>query len=131
MKQHRQSPLRTDFDGTTYDDIVWHHACHARAQRIGPKSRDLMRLTGAKVQIVEKCSGIDGTWGLRAENVEMAKKIAQPLMETISSAGAQLVAGDCHLANGAIAEDTGTQPLHPMQVLARAYGFASGGGDDA
>jgi Fe-S oxidoreductase len=131
MKQHRESPLRTDFSGTTYDDIVWHHACHARAQRIGPKSRDLMRLTGAKVQIVEKCSGIDGTWGLRAENVDMAKKIAEPLMETVSSSEAQLVAGDCHLANGAITEATGTQPLHPMQVLARAYGFASGGPDDA
>ncbi|HEY3830695.1 MAG TPA: heterodisulfide reductase-related iron-sulfur binding cluster [Acidimicrobiia bacterium] len=128
MARHRESKLRTDFPGTTYAKIVWHHACHMRAQQIGPKSRDLMALTGAKVQIVEKCSGIDGTWGLRAENVQAAKKVASGLMDAVSRSDAELVAGDCHLANGAIAEDAGKAPLHPMQVLARAYGFASGGG---
>ncbi len=130
VARHKESPLRTEFPGRTYEKIVWQHACHARAQQIGPKSRDLMALTGAKVQIVERCSAIDGTWGLRAENVEMAKKIAKPLMEQINRADAELVAGDCHLSNGAIREGTGRVPLHPIQVLARAYGFDSGGTDD-
>ena len=62
-----------------------------------------MALTGAQVTMVERCSAIDGTWGLRAENVEMARKIAKPLMETIEEAETDLVAGDCHLANTAIA----------------------------
>ena len=68
----------------TYDSIVWHAACHSRAQQIGPKSRDLMALTGAKVEIVERCSAIDGTWGLRAENVELAERVAKPLMERVA-----------------------------------------------
>jgi hypothetical protein len=34
-----------------------------------------------------------------------------------------VVAGDCHLANGAIFEETGRRPLHPIQVIARAYGI--------
>ena len=123
MAQHREQPLDTTFDGTTYDSIAWHAACHYRAQQMGPKSRDLMALTGAKVQMIERCSAIDGTWGLRAENVEMAKKIAKPLMETVSDSDAELVAGDCHLANTAIREDTARVPLHPVQVLARAYGL--------
>ena len=88
-----------------------------------------MALTGAKVQMIERCSAIDGTWGLRAENVEMAKKIAKPLMEQIGRSEAQLVAGDCHLSNGAIKEDTGRTAVHPLQVLARAYGLE--GGNDA
>jgi hypothetical protein len=33
------------------------------------------------------------------------------------------VAGDCHLANGVITEQTGRVPLHPIQVIARAYGI--------
>jgi Fe-S oxidoreductase len=129
MERHKERPLDLDFTGGhTYDSIVWQAACHYRAQQIGPKSRDLMALTGAKVQMVERCSAIDGTWGLRTENVAMAKKIARPLMEAVRSSDAELVAGDCHLSNGAIEEDTGRRPVHPLEVLARAYGFDAGGG---
>lgn len=124
MDQHREEPLDREFGGETYDTITWQAACHYRAQQIGPKSRDLMALTGAEVQMVERCSAIDGTWGLRAENVEMAKRIAQPLMEAVEASDADLIAGDCHLANTAIVEQTGKQPVHPIQVLARAYGIS-------
>ncbi len=82
-----------------------------------------MGLTGAKVTMVERCSAIDGTWGLRAENVEMARKIAKPLMEAVTNADTDLVAGDCLLANTAIREATEKVPLHPIQVVARAYGL--------
>jgi Fe-S oxidoreductase len=99
---------------------------------MGPKGRDLMALTGADVTVVERCSAIDGTWGLRAENVEMARRIAEPLMDAVRTSDTELVTGDCHLANTAIREATGRVPLHPVQVLARAYGIdddsgASGG----
>jgi Fe-S oxidoreductase len=123
VARNREQPLDTDFPGTTYATITWHVACHQRAQHMGPKSRDLMALTGANVQMVERCSAIDGTWGLRAENVEMSKRIARPLMETVGKAQSELVAGDCQLANTAIREGTGKAPIHPIQVLARAYGL--------
>jgi glycerol-3-phosphate dehydrogenase subunit C len=123
MLQHREQPLDTEFAGKTYETITWQNACHYRAQHIGPKSRDLMTLTGAKVKMVERCSAIDGTWGLRAENVEMAKRVAKPLMEAVAKSDADLIAGDCHLSNTAIHEDTGKKPVHPLQVLARAYGL--------
>ncbi|MEX0665188.1 MAG: heterodisulfide reductase-related iron-sulfur binding cluster [Acidimicrobiia bacterium] len=123
MARHREQPLDTNFTGPTHETITWHAACHYRAQQIGPKSRDLMALTGAKVTMVERCSAIDGTWGLRAENVEMARRIAKPLMEAVSKADTDLVAGDCHLANTAIREATGKVPSHPIQVLAAAYGL--------
>jgi Fe-S oxidoreductase len=123
MARHRETPLDTEFAGTTYDTITWQAACHYRAQQIGPKSKQLMELTGANVTMVERCSAIDGTWGLRAENVEMARKIAKPLMEAVENADTELVAGDCQLSNTAIKEGTGKQPVHPVQVLARAYGL--------
>jgi Fe-S oxidoreductase len=83
-----------------------------------------MQLTGAKVRMVERCSAIDGTWGLRAENAELARQVAKPLMETIQEADTELVAGDCQLSNTAITEGTGRRPVHPLQVLARAYGLS-------
>ena len=82
-----------------------------------------MGLTGAKVTMVERCSAIDGTWGLRAENVELARRVARPLMEKVRDSDAELVTGDCQLANVAIDEGTGKRPVHPLQVLARAYGL--------
>ena len=123
MGEHGREPLADDFEGRTYDSITWHAACHYRAQQMGPKSKDLMALTGAEVAVVERCSAIDGTWGLRAENVEMARAIAKPLMDAVRDAHSELVAGDCHLANTAIGEATAKVPVHPIQVLARAYGL--------
>jgi len=126
MARHRDAPLDTEFGGQTYETILWQHACHARAQQMGPKSKQLLELTGAKVTMIERCSAIDGTWGLRAENVEMAKKISKPLMDKVRESDAQLVCGDCHLSNNAIAEQAGRQPSHPLQVIARAYGIEEG-----
>lgn len=124
MARHAEAPLDTDFSaGETYETITWQAACHYRAQQIGPKSRDLMALTGAEVTMIERCSAIDGTWGLRAENVEMARTIAKPLMEAVTKSDADLIAGDCHLSNTAITERTGKTPVHPLEVLARAYGI--------
>jgi Fe-S oxidoreductase len=123
LARHREDPLDTDFEGATYGNILWQAACHYRAQQIGPKSKQLMELTGATVTMVERCAAIDGTWGLRAENLEMAKRVAKPLMDKVRESTDDLVAGDCHLANTAIEEDTGKAPSHPMQVVARAYGI--------
>ena len=114
--------LNKEFKGKTYESIFWHQPCHAQAQEMGPKSMQLMRLTGAKVTMNNRCSAIDGTWGLRKENVEMSKKIATPLMEGVEASEAEIVVGDCHLANNAILEATETKPLHPIQIIDRAYG---------
>ena len=126
MARHREAPLDTEFAGTTYDTITWHAACHYRAQQIGPKSKQVMELTGAKVTTIERCSAIDGTWGLRAENLELATRVAKPLMDRVRESEDELVVGDCHLANTAIKEATAKTPSHPMQVLARAYGLDDG-----
>ena len=114
----------TEFDGVVPATTTYHVPCHLQAQQIGLKSRDLMKLTGTKITLVQKCSGIDGTWGYREANYDIAKKIAKPLGEAVTRANGDVVVGDCHLANGAIAEETGDVPLHPLQFLARAYGLA-------
>jgi glycerol-3-phosphate dehydrogenase subunit C len=129
VKLHKadDTELDTDFDGDVPDHITYHAACHLRAQNIGFKSRDLMKLTGAKVKLVQQCSGIDGMWGFRAGNEQIAIPIAKKLAEQIEKAGGgepgTVVSGDCSLANTAIAEQTGATPSHPISVIARAYGF--------
>ena len=116
--------LDTDFSGEVPQSIACHAPCHLRAQNIGLRSRDLLKLAGSTVPPVLQCSGIDGTWGRRGENYLQARRVAAPLGEAIRAAAAEVVAGDCHLANGAILQETGRMPVHPLQVLARAYGIA-------
>lgn len=115
--------LDTNFVADVPANVTYHAPCHLRAQNIGLRSRDLMKLAGAKVKVIDQCSGIDGMWGLRAENAELSMPIAKKLAEMITSADGDVVTGDCHLANTAITEQTGEQPLHPLQFLARAYGI--------
>ena len=124
MKLHREGGgLDTSFEGEVPESVTYHVACHLQAQNIGLKSRDLMKLTGTKINLVNKCSGIDGTWGYREQNYELARKVAQPLAAAVEQAGDDVVTGDCHLANGAIVQETGKRPVHPLQMVARAYGI--------
>ena len=49
--------------------------------------------------------------------------VARKLADEIEAAEGDEIAGDCHLANTAITEQTGKSPSHPLQLLARAYGI--------
>jgi Fe-S oxidoreductase len=116
--------IDTDFAGETFDTITYHAPCQRRAQSDGLDSRDLMKLTGARVHVVRQCAGVDGLWSCRATHDDAAVPIAEQLGARIAAAGDDLVAGDCSLANAVIAEQTGRSVSHPLQVLARAYGIA-------
>ena len=115
--------LDTDFTGEVPETVAYHVPCHLQAQNIGMRSRDLLKLTGAKVTAINKCSGIDGMWGLRSEHYPLAREVAQPLRIALEKADAAAIAGDCELANNAIVQETGRSPRHPLQLLARAYGI--------
>jgi glycerol-3-phosphate dehydrogenase subunit C len=125
MKVHKadDTSLDTTFEGEVPEALTYHAPCHLRAQNIGLKSRDLMKLTGTKITLVAECSAIDGTWGYREQNYDMARKIARKMADAIDKAGNDVVAGDCHLANGGILQETGKQPVHPISIVARAYGI--------
>ena len=115
--------LDTEFAGTVPESIGYHIPCHLKAQNIGLRSRDLMKLTGAKIKLIDQCSGIDGMWGLKAGNEEYSVPIAEKLGDKVRAAEVTVVAGDCHLANTAIDEQTNAGAMHPLSVVARAYGI--------
>lgn len=125
MKVHRAEGRGLDlsFHGEVPQNITYHAPCHLRAQNIGLRSRDLLKLTGAKVTVVAECSGIDGTWGMRAENYEASRGVAKKMRAAIKDAGNEAVAGDCSLANVGIIQETGLRPMHPIRFMARAYGI--------
>jgi Fe-S oxidoreductase len=128
MKVHREGKaeghgLDVQFDGEVPATTTYHAPCHLRAQNVGLKSRDLMKLTGTKLVVVAECSGVDGTWGLRESNVTIARSVAKKLAKSIDKADSEALTGDCSLANGGIVLETGRMPVHPLSFVARAYGI--------
>jgi glycerol-3-phosphate dehydrogenase subunit C len=104
--------------------VTYHVPCHLRAQNIGHKSADVLRaIPGAAVDVVEKCSAVDGTWGFKKEYYELSLRLAKPLFDAIMTAGAPTAATDCPLAALQIEQGTGRKPKHPIEILAAAYGF--------
>lgn len=120
----REKKLVRDFK-KGFGKIAYHAACHLRAQKVGtPGARILGLLPDTEVDIVEKCSAVDGTWGMKTQHYEMGRKYAQKLKRGIENAEAKLVVTDCPLSARRIEAENELVPLHPMEALAEGYGLS-------
>ena len=56
--------------------VTVHHACHARAQNMGIKAREMLKLIpNIKVDVVERCAGHGGTFGvMKVKHTILQKK---------------------------------------------------------
>lgn len=108
--------------------VAYQIPCHLRAQNIGYKSRDLLRLIpGTTVHLIEKCSAIDGTWGLKRQYYDLSLQVAEPLLREIRESRPDVTASDCPLAALQVKQGLGQKPLHPIQLVERAYGLGAEG----
>jgi glycerol-3-phosphate dehydrogenase subunit C len=121
---HAEGKLDTRFPNPP-GAIAYQLPCHLKAQNMGTKSADVLRLTGAPVQTIERCSAVDGTWGMKKEYFELSMKVAEPLFKDIGAARPERVATDCPLAAIQINQGTGRTAQHPVQILADAYGLTA------
>lgn len=71
---------------------------------------------------IERCSGHDGTYGVKTEFRAASVKIAMPVVEQVEEAGAEHFCSDCPMAGAQIAGlAKGKDQSHPMQLLRQAY----------
>jgi glycerol-3-phosphate dehydrogenase subunit C len=104
--------------------VSYHAACHLRAQKIGiPGARVLGVVPNTDVNVIEQCSAVDGTWGMKAKHYETGRKYAQKLVREVSNNEPDLVVSDCTLAGLRVVKETGRHVMHPIEALARAYGL--------
>ena len=128
MKLKREGTLATDFVKKP-GRVAYQIPCHLRDQNIGFKSKELMECAGAQVEVIEKCSGHDGSWSAKTEFFQLSMMIAGKAVRAIEQAPADLVASDCPLAGlqldqaGASAHVGGKAALHPIQIVRDAYGL--------
>jgi Fe-S oxidoreductase len=130
MKLKREGALATDFLQKP-GRVAYQVPCHLRDQNIGFKSKELMECAGAQVEVIEKCSGHDGSWSAKTEFFPLSMLIAQKAVRIIEQATVDLVASDCPLAGlqldqaGAMAHAGGRPAQHPIQIVRDAYGLSS------
>lgn len=122
MRLHGEGRLSLEFSRSP-GTVSYHLPCHLKAQNIGFKSRDLMQLTGARVDVIEKCSAVDGTWGMKTQYHALSLKWAKPLLDAVDAPKPDLVATDCPLSALRIFQGTGRRAVHPVEVLQWAYGL--------
>jgi glycerol-3-phosphate dehydrogenase subunit C len=104
--------------------LPYHAPCQYRAHRLGNPSLEIMALI-PELKIVESqaaCCGIAGTYGYKSEKYDIAMAVGRPLFEFIHEVGAPLVVCDSETCRWQISQATGLPAVHPIELLAAAYG---------
>ncbi|MFQ5682902.1 MAG: anaerobic glycerol-3-phosphate dehydrogenase subunit C [Candidatus Binatia bacterium] len=125
VKVHESGKLDLGFSDKI-GKIRYHQPCHLKAQGIGFKAQELMQLIpDAEVSRMQCCSGHDGSWSVKKKNFEASMKVGRPLFKFLKPADACTVT-DCPLSAIQVQQGTGRKPVHPIVVMARAYGLEVG-----
>ena len=99
-------------------------------QNIGRKTADALSLVpDTRVNVVERCSGHAGTFGVKKEFHADAMRIGAPVFKAMAEPRPDVVSSDCALAGHHIVQGIDDQGLpsaplaHPLTLLRRAYGI--------
>jgi FAD/FMN-containing dehydrogenase/Fe-S oxidoreductase len=121
---YRQGRMRTDFQ--PLDLPLGHHVpCHVKAlgrPAAGPALLSL--IPGLRVDTIDvNCSGMAGTFGLKAENLDLSLKAGEPMLRRLASPRVLFGSTECSACRMQMEHATGKRTLHPVQYLAIAYGL--------
>ncbi len=126
MLRHKAGLLRTDFK-RELGKVSYHVPCHLRVQNIGLKTRDVLKLVpGTTLDVIERCSGHDGTYAVKQEFHDYSVRIGKPVVSRVAGAKSDFYSSDCPMAGEQIANGLEDQrpPTHPLSLLRLAYGIA-------
>ena len=121
----KKDEMNTSFSGE-FGTIFYHQPCHQRVQNFGNRTLDILKLIPhEKIESIARCSGHDGTYGVRTETYEHAKKIARPVVRIINQAKPDSIASDCPMAASHLAHvaEAPEKSIHPLVLLKQAYGI--------
>ena len=130
MLRKRDGLLKTDFK-QALGKVAYHIPCHGRVQNLGQKTRETLQLIpDTQVTTVERCSGHDGTWGVKEEFFEQSMRIGRPVFRQMAEGQPDYISSDCPIAGRHIEQgirEGGTElkaeRAHPLTLLRKAYGL--------
>ena len=124
----REGRLKRDFK-RRFGKVKYHVPCHIRAQNVGIRGRDLLKLVADQVDAIQECSGHDGTWSMQREHFEDSLRWGEKAFDGMRADAGEpcaLACTDCRLASLHIEQGAGRKTVHPIVALAHAYGFDVG-----
>ena len=133
MSRHKDGLLKNDFK-QPLGNVSYHIPCHSRVQNVGRKTAETLQLVpDTRLNIVERCSGHAGTFGVKKEFHATAMKIGKPVFKAMATgfgdAAPNYVSSDCQLAGHHIEQGLAeggyqhTAMAHPLTLLRTAYGI--------
>ncbi len=128
VQRKKDGLLKTDFKAPL-GKVAYHIPCHSRVQNMGQKTREILEaIPGTKVTTVERCSGHDGTWGVKTEYFDNSMKIGRPVFRQMAEPEPDYVSSDCPIAARHIKQGMGenapqSEKAHPLSLLRKAYGI--------
>lgn len=119
---------------TLGNNVTLHLACHSRAQNIGAKAAEMLRfIPGTTVDVIERCSGHGGSWGMMVDNFEVALKVGAPVFKQAAQKNNHFISSECplagdHIRQGIELSSEGDTALsfrhaHPLEIMAHAFGL--------
>jgi Fe-S oxidoreductase len=125
--RNKDGLLKTDFK-QALGKVSYHVACHLRVQNMGLRTEEMLKLVpGTQVNTVERCSGHDGTWGVKTEFFEHSMKIGRPVFRAMAGTEPDYISSDCPIAGRHIQQGMGPEgrgeKQHPISLLRLAYGL--------
>jgi Fe-S oxidoreductase len=126
----RDGLLKKEFK-TPLGKVSYHIPCHSRVQLVGQKTREVIEwVPGTTVDTVERCSGHDGTWGVKREFYATSMKIGRPVFRQMVQNDPDYISSDCPIAGRAIEQGieeaqgkTRARRAHPLTLIRIAYGL--------
>ncbi|MCS6975514.1 MAG: anaerobic glycerol-3-phosphate dehydrogenase subunit C [Gemmatales bacterium] len=121
-----QGRLQTEFRPLPWS--VGHHVpCHLKALGVGvPTGRLLALIPRLRLLTIDLgCSGMAGTFGLKATSFETSLQAGRPMLERLRQRDVQIGVSECSACRMQMEQGTRKRCLHPIEVLAIAYGLIS------
>jgi Fe-S oxidoreductase len=105
--------------------VGYHLPCHQRVFSKFPPAVQLLQLVpGLQIDHLDKgCSGMAGTWGLKPRNLGDSLKIGFGLMNAVQESTIDIGSTECSACKIQMEHGTPKPTIHPVKVLAKAYGL--------
>ena len=123
--RHKEGKLKTEFK-KSLGKVTYHVPCHQRVQNIGLKTREILAMVpDTSIEVIERCSGHDGTYAVKSEFHDISMKICRPVVNKIKNAEIDHYISDCPMAGDQIENGlkNGKHAESPFTLLRQAYGI--------
>jgi glycerol-3-phosphate dehydrogenase subunit C len=120
--------LNTDFRPIPLT-LGYHIPCQYKGHRLGKPGLELLDLIPG-LRVIESgtaCCGVAGTYGYKSEKYDIARQVGAPLFDFVRKVAGPVVICDSETCRWQITHATGAPSVHPVELLAWAYGYAPEG----